>query len=226
MCLSVHTSKSRISWRFSTHKYTTSENTMHLSHSGSLHSSSIILPGRMTRSSPTRSMPALYQRIHYPLYPHTIKSCHAFFLLLTVSVTNYEKTTHSVSQRSSHTHMHNTDRINCITWADWLKIHNLPFSQRDALCLIETSPKYSPLHFTAVPPLKAPKYTKIIYPNIWVKLHSNTLEKKFPFSPWNTIDFTYWPNQMLLSHVVTERRSSTSSTRKSQIKTTVSNTIC
>lgn len=71
------------------------------------------------------------------------------------------KRLHILPHGCTHTHMHNTDRINSITWADWLKIHNLPFSQRDALSLIETRPKYSPLRFTgfcctwytAAPPL-------------------------------------------------------------------------
>lgn len=167
MCLSVHKSKSRISWRFHTHKCPASKNTMHLSHSGWLHSFSIILPGRMSRSALKHSMPALSWRINCPLCPHaTIKTSqtpHALFFLLCVYVTSYEKTIHSVLL-SSHTHVHNTDSINSSTWPDWLKIHNLLFSQRHALSLTDTSPKHSPLHFfvfyctwyTADPQLKAP----------------------------------------------------------------------
>lgn len=152
-----------------------------------LHSFSIILPGRMSCSTLTRSKPALSLRINCPLYQHFHKDppMLSFSYCLSDSPTVNWPYTLAIHCHSLpiHTHTHNTDRKNSITWADWLKIHNLPFSQGDTRALIETSPKYSPPHFigfcctwyTAVAPLTAP--------NIHLLIFQRLIDALLPFHP-------------------------------------------
>lgn len=121
---------------FFTNKCANSKNnTMHLSHPGCVH---------YPRSRCAKELEHWTSTVLYVLdATKTSQSSHSLSLF-------FLKIFSDCHQLRGERTLGHTNRINAITWANRLKIHNLAFSERDALSLTEPSPKYSLQHFSGL----------------------------------------------------------------------------